>query len=70
MRFGAWKNDLILLIMKEVVVCKSHAFKLLTMETRGESKTERRGKEIYAVVCVEMGVANLLDERYCVKYCP
>ena len=70
MGYGAWKNDMILLIMTEVVACKSHALKLLTTETRGESRTERRGKEIYAVVCVEMGVANLLDERYCVKYCP
>ena len=70
MGFGAWKNDMILLIMKEAVVCTSHAFKLLTTETRGESSTERRGKEIYAVVCVEMGVTNLLHERSCVKYCP
>ena len=61
---------MILLTMREVVVRKSQVFKLLAMETKGGSSTERRGKEMCAAVCVEMGVVNLLGEQCCVKCCP
>lgn len=54
--------------MKEVVR-KSHEIELLVMATRGESSAERRDKETYAVVCVGIGVANLLSGQCCVKYC-
>ena len=63
-------NDMILLIMRKIVLRKSHAFKLPAMETRRQSSIKRRVKEIYAVVCVEVGVTNLLGERCCVEYCP
>ena len=53
------ENDMILLIIKEVVVHKNNVFELLAMETRGELSTERSNEEIYPVVCVGTGVANL-----------
>lgn len=68
MRFGKWKNDMILLIMNEVVVRKSHVCEPLAMKPRGKSSIKRRGKEIYAVVCVGMGAANLLSGQCCVNY--
>ena len=61
---------MIMLIMKKVFVRKSHVFELLAMETRGETSTERRGKKIYAVFFVGLGVAKLLGKRCCVKYYP
>ena len=60
---------MILLTVEEVVVRKSHVFELLAMETRGESSTERKDKEIYAVVCAVMGVANLVGGQCQVNYC-
>lgn len=54
------KSDVIVLIMKEVVVRKSHVFELPMMETRGESSRERRWKEIHAVVCAEMNLDNFV----------
>ena len=70
MRFGVCKSDMIMLIMKEACVRKSHVFELLAMETRGETSTERRGKKIYAVFFVGLGVGKLLGKRCCVKYYP
>ena len=55
---------MMLLTMREVLVLKSHVSELLAMETRGESSTERRSQAVYVVVCVGMGVANLLVVQF------
>ena len=53
MWFGVWKNDMILLIMKDVFVCKSRVFELLAMETRGESSTKARSRRCMQLFVLE-----------------
>ena len=60
----------ILSVVEKIIVCKSCAFEAMCVETRKDSNVEGRDGETYAVVCAGMGIASLLGERCCVKYCP
>ena len=53
----------ILLLIEKIMVSTSCMFGMIIVETRSDSSDiKRRDKKRYSIVCVEMGVANLLGE--------
>ena len=44
------------------MVYTSYVFGTIVGETRSDSKVERRNEEIYIIVCIGMGVPNLVAE--------
>ena len=66
----AKEDKKVLLLVEKIMVSISCMFGMIAVQTRKDSSIIKRwNKEIYSNVCVEMGVANLLGERCCMKYC-
>lgn len=63
------KEKKILSMVEKIRVCTSCVFGTIIVETRRGSNVKRRDEGVYAVLCIGMGVANLLSERCCKKYC-